>query len=332
MVWRMNVVICLDHQIESANAAENVARSGLLDGQSVCLLHINSAREQDENDSDLLQNIEHRIRSSSTPSKVDKLFASGTNTADLIMQKSSMVAADLLVVGARQRSSFERLVLGSVSQGLICKSKVPVLISRKSRDRQSGKILLALDDSPGSAAALHWISNQVWSGSKEIVMLSAVQRLSPSFYSQSDVARAAEELARHDWNETFRHALLEHWSKLLSEKLNQPSIPFAVTDGDAGVQIHKAASHWEAEFLVLGANQKTRTDRFLLGSVSQSLTVRVANSVLVVPETEANEFEHLRQQIHNSDQLALLLSEKPHPARTHSSITGTDINGFMPSW
>lgn len=325
-------MLCVDHSIDSVLAAESVARSGLLDRKNVCLLHVCSSLEPSDCDSDLLSSVEHRLRHLCVPSKIDRFFSFGSNAADCILDKAALLEPSLIVVGARKRSGFERVMLGSVSQRLIARSKVPVLLSRENLSTGSGRVLLAVDDSAASAGCLQWIAGEPWSINKEIVLLSVLESMSSAFYSGSDIAKAAEELSKHDWKESSRLKLMASWSALLAGFLGRDFVGSTISDGRAAETILKASAHWGAEIVVVGAAAKIRSERLLLGSVSQAIAEKALGSVLVVPESGMNDFEKLRIEIHKSDDLAVLLSEKPHPAKTHSPITGTDTNGFMAYW
>lgn len=328
----MNILVCLGHSTEAARAVESVALSGFLDNKFVCLLHVGNSQAAEEYDFGLLRNMESRIRALCSPRKIDKLLSFDTRTADAILEKATLTNASLIVVGARAQSGLERMLLGSVSQALIAKSKIPVLISRDSSTVGSGKLLLALDDCAASSSLLSWLSNEPWCINKEIILLSVIERLSSSFYSETNVAAAAEQLAKHDWQESSRTKLLSAWSALLSGILTRELIPSTVSEGSAQELILKAASHWGAEFVVVGATKKTRSDRLVLGSVSQAIAVNAPGSVLIVPESVPDVFETVRQSTHACDELANLLAEEPHPMPTHTPITGTDTNGFMAYW
>ncbi len=330
-VFGMSVLVCVDHSPESLRAAESAARSGLLDRKTVYLMHVCEGADKVSADIDLLKQIERIFESYAAPDEVKALFAFG-NPVDAILEKAYSLEVGLIVVGAHQRSTLGRIVLGSVSQSLIAKSKVPVLVARKSEFTGSGKILVALDDSPASSSSLQWLGDESWAINKDIVLISIVERLASSFFSESDVAKAAEQLARHDWNESLRANLLGKWSKLLAADLGREVVPCGVVDGSPEDQIVKASLHWGPEIVVLGSNAKLRSDRVLLGSVSQAIATKIPNAVLVVPCMGANPFETMRQDLHSCDELGLVLSEKPHPAKTYTPITGTDTNGFMPFW
>ncbi|SDD85001.1 Nucleotide-binding universal stress protein, UspA family [Cupriavidus sp. YR651] len=60
---------------------------------------------------------------------VDEILALG-DIAMAINDAVQRVHADLVVVGTHGRRGVRRLVMGSVAQGLLCESKVPVLLVR----------------------------------------------------------------------------------------------------------------------------------------------------------------------------------------------------------
>lgn len=61
--------------------------------------------------------------------RVDQVVTDGAPLRDLLATVSS-VGADLVVVGVRGVTGFRRLLLGSVAEGAINRSPVPVLVVR----------------------------------------------------------------------------------------------------------------------------------------------------------------------------------------------------------
>ncbi|WP_454751852.1 universal stress protein [Cupriavidus necator] len=63
---------------------------------------------------------------------VDEILALG-NIAMAIDAAAQRTHADLVVVGTHGRRGVRRLVMGSVAEGVVCRSKVPVLLVRASK-------------------------------------------------------------------------------------------------------------------------------------------------------------------------------------------------------
>jgi nucleotide-binding universal stress UspA family protein len=72
---------------------------------------------------------EARTRLESAGWKVRTAIRVGT-PLDVLLETTAETDADILVVGARGTGGFERLMLGSVAEGALNHSKVPVLVAR----------------------------------------------------------------------------------------------------------------------------------------------------------------------------------------------------------
>jgi nucleotide-binding universal stress UspA family protein len=78
--------------------------------------------------------------------------------------------ADLLVVGSRGLGGFKCLLLGSVSRACVHRARCPVVVVAQpgpasdalmtERDERSHRIVVGIDGSPSSIAALEWAANQ----------------------------------------------------------------------------------------------------------------------------------------------------------------------------
>ncbi|MDC8445157.1 MAG: universal stress protein [Nitrosomonas sp.] len=58
------------------------------------------------------------------------LVASGRRVAHVLVEEASQWPADLIVIGTHGRSGFNRLLLGSIAEGVLRISPVPVLLIR----------------------------------------------------------------------------------------------------------------------------------------------------------------------------------------------------------
>jgi nucleotide-binding universal stress UspA family protein len=83
-----------------------------------------------------------------------------TISADVIIGQPAPVlraasrTAFMLIIGSRNLGTIDRLLMGSVSTHLAAHAACPVLVSR-GRPNPSGNILLVLDETPPSSAAIH---------------------------------------------------------------------------------------------------------------------------------------------------------------------------------
>lgn len=129
--------------------------------------------------------------------------------AEVIIDNANAWSADLIVVGAHGRSALGRLVLGSVSQSVATKSERSVLVARHVVDRGDNpvRIIIGIDGSPASPAAVEAVRTRTWSDTTEVRVIAiagthrpnaaakrvptAAAWIDESNQSQRDTARAA---------------------------------------------------------------------------------------------------------------------------------------------
>jgi nucleotide-binding universal stress UspA family protein len=144
------------------------------------------------------------------------------------------------------------------------------------------KILLAVDGSQCSEEAIEEIARRPWPESSEIKVLTAFElplpqtpdawALPPTYFDEMD--RSARKHAQ---------AIVERAVEKLKSKLDHT----VVVDGEflpgpPRAVILDEAESWGAELIVVGSHGYRAWERFLLGSVSQSVVSHAKCSVEVV--------------------------------------------------
>jgi len=74
--------------------------------------------------------------------------------AEVVARTAKRIGADLIVIGVARDEALGRRLLGDTVQRLVHKAPVPLLIVRNRPKRMYGKLVVATDFSPSSAAAL----------------------------------------------------------------------------------------------------------------------------------------------------------------------------------
>ena len=195
--------------------------------------------------------------------------------------------ADLILVGSHGHSAVGRFLLGSVAQGVLRTAPCSVEIVRRTPPSASPiKVLFATDGSDCSVAAAHAIAAQTWpqgsvfkvlsveelvvaGNQMEAASLSAVYpaTLLDKLIAQSqDRARSAVEKAKD---------ILGRAGLALD-----PGDPMPI--GEPRSVILDIAKDWEADLVVVGSHGRRGLDRFLLGSVSETVAIHAPCSVRVV--------------------------------------------------
>ena len=141
------------------------------------------------------------------------------------------------------------------------------------------KILLAVDGSEHSAAAVEEVAARPWPPGTAVRVLSAVERVVPPaaeiwYDARGSLEQARQELARHT----------DQLTAGVAERLRAAglSAEAAVRDGDPRSAIVDEAKEWDADLIVVGSHGYTGLKRWLLGSVAQSVVSHAPCSVEVV--------------------------------------------------
>ena len=199
--------------------------------------------------------------------------------------------ADLIMAGSHSHSAIGRFLLGSVAQGILRTASCSVEIVRSASggplpSSHPMKVLLATDGSDFSLAAAHSVVTRPWPAGtvykilsvEELVVVespmaaSSLSAIYPASLLEELIADArsravsAVEVTR----DVFRQAGVA--------LLNEQSIP----TGEPRAVILDAARAWPADLIVLGSHGRRGMDRFLMGSVAESVAIHAHCSVEVI--------------------------------------------------
>jgi nucleotide-binding universal stress UspA family protein len=151
------------------------------------------------------------------------------------------------------------------------------------------KILLAVDGSPCSDAAVEEVALRPWPDGSSVKVLTAFELPTPptpeawalpiNYFEDMDVALRKQA-----------DTVVERALQTLKSRLNKTiSIDGAVVPGSPRVVILDEAEDWRADLIVVGSHGYRAWERFLLGSVSQSVVSHAKCSVEVVRCRHAQE-------------------------------------------
>jgi nucleotide-binding universal stress UspA family protein len=141
------------------------------------------------------------------------------------------------------------------------------------------KILLAIDDSKFSQAAVQSVIARAWSPGTEAKVLHVVEP--PSLLLGREMTGFDPEF------ETVWKALREQAKALITkatDALRQSGLNVtpALEEGDPKSKIIDVASDWKADLIVLGSHGRKGLNRFLMGSVSEAVVRHAPCSVEIV--------------------------------------------------
>lgn len=144
------------------------------------------------------------------------------------------------------------------------------------------KILLAVDGSTYSDAAIEEVLRRPWPPESEVKVITGVQTptivgaepwaLTPDYFDQLE--KSVHEAAKG----VIRDALL----KLKSIEDKTLTITSEIIEGAPGQVIVEAAERWPADLIVMGSRGLGAWNRLLLGSVSSAVVHHAKCSVEIV--------------------------------------------------
>ena len=144
------------------------------------------------------------------------------------------------------------------------------------------RILLAVDGSPCSEAAVDEVASRPWPSNSELRIVSAFQiplgptpetwAILPEYYDEME--RAVREQAQKVVDVSFARL-----KKALAQTVN---VTVQVLAGSPQSAILEEAERWKADLIVVGSHGYGTWHRLVLGSVSQAVVLHAKCSVEVV--------------------------------------------------
>ena len=200
-----------------------------------------------------------------------------------LIRKADQWKPDLVVMGARGHSVFGgRLILGSISQRVLYEARCSVRIARASANNSDkpGRLLIGVDNSADSKAAVEAVCNRAWPKRTEVGLLAVVDTVMP-------LAANPAEPSAMKWIEVADES---NWSRVreifepAAQRLRSAGLhaEVLIRRGNPADQILEEAHTWGADCIFVGARGTRGIDRLLLGSVSSAVSARAHCSVEVV--------------------------------------------------
>jgi nucleotide-binding universal stress UspA family protein len=200
---------------------------------------------------------------------------------------------DLIVMGTHGRTGVDRLRRGSIAARVRACAAAPVLTVPLRGDPADGqapatacrpftRVLCAVNLSDGARAAValaQWFAQE---HDAELMLLHIVDRLSPDEIVDIGYGRLADEVRERQEMAAVRlRALVPHYARMSGQAHER------VEMGAPAETILDVAREWNADLLVLGAEERSRLSSLLLGSTTRTIVARAPAPVLTAtPVTE----------------------------------------------
>jgi nucleotide-binding universal stress UspA family protein len=197
-----------------------------------------------------------------------------------IVKKATEWKADLVVLGAQSHSRLERLFLGSVSHKVAAESPCSVRIGRRHRAVDELRVIVAVDGSIDSKAALQEVASRGWRpGTKFRIVVAVDPHIEtamawPGFLPENFV-QSNDESGR-EWINRMAEAA----AQILFEK--GLDVSNYICDGNPKEVLVRVSEEWKAHALFLGARGLNHGHRLSLGTVASSVASGAPCSVELV--------------------------------------------------
>jgi nucleotide-binding universal stress UspA family protein len=145
-------------------------------------------------------------------------------------------------------------------------------------------ILLAIDGSPHSQAAVAEVARRPWPSNSTIRVMSVIQPYTPPA-TEFVLAGATLDDMRRQQASTAEEIIGRAVDALTRTGLATDT---AVREGDPRSAIVDEAEEWGADLIVVGSHGRTGLTRWLLGSVAQAVVGHAPCSVEVVRQRESS--------------------------------------------
>lgn len=298
----MKLLVAIDYSQPSQQVIDEVTRRPWPAATTACVLHVVDWA-QVPSSAALIEAMD-RSAKVLVKSASEKLCKAGVQATVKLLEGQSRVAiaeyakewdADLILVGAHGVGGLARFLLGSVAQATLRRSPCSVeIVRRPARDSAAVstamKILVAIDGSERSMAAVRSIARRPWPTGSQIRLVSVIplmiplgetMPLAPLYFLPPEVTDTLQKEARGQAEEAVARA-----RQVLTGEGIKPIEIESLPLGDPKQVILDQAKNWGADLIVVGSHGYRAIDRFMLGGVSEAVAMHAHCSVEVIRESK----------------------------------------------
>ena len=199
-----------------------------------------------------------------------------------ILQEADRFRADLIAVGWRGHGTARRLLMGSVSRGVVRGAKCAVLVVRQ-RPRRLRRIVIGFDASANAQRAVELVARLVAPPDGRVTLVSVAELLTPSSHGpaiggvRSTIAREVRRI-----NAEAARAAMKALNRAAAElRRSGWRTRTQLRTGEPLRELMAAVGTTHPQLLVVGARGTSGARQLLLGSVAEGVLNRSAVPVLL---------------------------------------------------
>lgn len=216
---------------------------------------------------------------------VDEVYVVG-EPAEEVANEVERTDPDLLVMGSRGRSNLKGLFLGSVTRGVLARSKVPMLIVRSDLipKKDAMRVGIAVDGSAQSkAVARYIINNRAFFGKdSKFYLIHVTSDISLTLLA--GVSTGAPQPLKGTDLETIKEESYREATEDVVPMLEKAGIAYekVCAEGFAGDVLAKIAKKKKLDLMVMGTHGYGRFKSAVLGSTAMRLLAKGEVPVLLI--------------------------------------------------
>lgn len=286
------IVTATDFSAPSRHAAQRAAQLARAAGSGMTLMHtvggsaLEDLRRWLADDSQAASTIEASARARLQELAAELGRSEGLDVqarlsighpVEQITQHAQEVQADLLVTGTRGAGFFRGVVVGSTAERIAKRSGRPVLMVRQLPHEPYRRILVPVDFSDWSLAAIR-LAQQV-APQAMLVLMHAVE---VPFEGKMRLAGVADEVVMHYRSAAQREALQRLSALATQAGLSPDQIRLSTPEGaEPWMLIVQEEQERDCDLVVIGRQGRHAIDEFLLGSTTRMVIADGAVDVLI---------------------------------------------------
>lgn len=202
------------------------------------------------------------------------------NPARLIVDTLEQQQFNLLVLGPHRKRGPLDALEGTIAEKIVSARKCPLLMVQRDARTDYNKVLLALDLSDESAAAVRISDALLRDTEAKSIVVHAWQP--PYKGMMRSIGVGMDQILAYS-NHSRREVIAEIRQLLVREGAQSHRYDIDVVDAHAATAIERALEAHQPDLLVMGTRGHGPVRRALLGSVANSLLASATCDVLIVP-------------------------------------------------
>ena len=209
--------------------------------------------------------------------------ATSGSPSGVLLTKAESWKPDLIIVGSEGHSAIGRFFFGSVSQSVLLHAPCSVRVSRPASNESAKdspvRLVIGVDGSEQSTAAVNSIIARNWAKGSEVRVVCAMARLLAANLHKFDLD-VPSKLEETDYYQREK-ARLDKIVAEAQQKLEEAgfAVSSVIETEDPKKLLIARAEEWKADCIFVGATGLSRIERLLLGSVSSAVETDCASTV-----------------------------------------------------